>query len=114
MKELIQVPARLWVVPEIALGGGAIRTEPRADLDRARLATPADLENLRYRHEDRMRERAMHLFELMGLDYESDDDRICVLRYFVEMVTVYDHDPDQDSLDNLHALITGEGTVLAT
>jgi hypothetical protein len=110
LKEQIEVDAVLMVVPHLRNS----QVSGEVDFSKARHATAADLENLGYRHHDRARQRAIEMFHLMHLEYDSDDDRICVLRYFVEMITFYDHDPDDESLVNLHNLIIGKGRVEAT
>jgi hypothetical protein len=105
LREQIEVDADLMVVPVLSGDG----TPRKTDWERARMATPEDLENLGYRHRDFMYRKLRDLFDQMDLDPE--DDRVSIIRYFIELVTHYDHDMEDDDVRNVKAIITGEGKV---
>jgi hypothetical protein len=63
--------------------------------------TPEELNSLRLRSASEMsvRLRAM----LKQLRDDEDDDSISALRYFVEYVTIYSHEPPEEAIEGLRA-----------
>lgn len=93
-----EVPAILWLKPEYG---------PE------RPATKDDLRAMRFKHENDMYDRLRELFDKMGVSREAveNDRRWSMLRYFIEYVTHYEHDMDDDDLALMRSIIESAAPV---
>lgn len=80
----------------------------KPEYGKERPATMEDLMDMGFLFKEDLYERTCYMFALIGLDIDSDEDNVSILRYFIEYITQgYTWDPDQVDIDRMRLSFGG-------